>query len=148
ARAGASSSPERSQERQQIGDVGPGQLGVEPLGHDRDATLLEVLDLIARDADRDGVRPVQEDRADGLAFQRAGVQAAVARGDQIRLEAPDEAGAGEDDGLEQVPAGADGADLAEVGADAAAFRDDPVAGRAGGRPAEEYGAPPRGVAGA
>src|SRR6185436_7252396 len=48
-----------------------------------------------------------------------------------------EAGAGKDDRLEEVAAGADRGDLGEVGPDASALRRDRVAGGAGGLLAEE-----------
>ena len=89
---------------------------------------------------------IQDDRLDRLAGQGARVLAAVPAGDQVRLVATHEARAGEDDGFEEVPAAADGADLAEVGADAAPLVVDQVAGRAGGPAAEEDGAPAPGIA--
>ncbi len=56
--------------------------------------------------------------------------------DDVRLEAAREAGTGEDDRLQKIAAGADGADLAEVRADAAPLVVDGVARRAQGLVAE------------
>src|SRR4029079_11828655 len=56
--------------------------------------------------------------------------------DVIVVALSDGAG-GEDDGFEEVAAGADGADLGEIGADLAAIGADAVAGGAGDLIAEE-----------
>ena len=60
------------------------------------------------------------------------IDLAVAGGDGDRLEAAHQAGAGENDGLEQVAIGPDRADPGQVGADVAAAVADGVAGVAGG----------------
>ena len=74
-----------------------------------------------------------------LVAEQAVVDLAVVRGDDDRLVAADEAGAGEDDRLEQVALGADLADPGQVGADVAAEVADGVAGEAGGLLAVEDG---------
>ncbi len=68
-----------------------------------------------------------------LAAEQAVVDLAVAGGDRDRLEAAHQAGAGKDDGLQQVALGSDRADAGEVGADVSA-RDSRWRGRRSRRP--------------
>ena len=67
--------------------------------------------------------------------------------DIVDFETGDEAGAGEDDGLQEVALGADRADLGEVGADVTPAVADGVAGVAGGLLAMEDDLDPADVAG-
>src|SRR5208283_4284326 len=73
----------------------------------------------------------------GLSLQDAAVGPAVRGEDEIRFVAADEAGAGEDDRLQQVAGSANAADGAEVRADLGALAADHVAGGAGSSLAEE-----------
>ena len=73
----------------------------------------------------------EDDLVGGVLAEKAVEDLAVLGRDDDRLEAPHEAGAGEEDRLEQVALGADLADLGQVGADLAAEVADRVAGDAG-----------------
>ena len=67
-----------------------------------------------------------------LAAKQAVKELAIGRGDGDRLEAADQAGAREDDGLQKVAFGADRTDFGEVRADVAAAIADGVARVTGG----------------
>ena len=97
-------------------------------------TVLGRISSISRRAMRASwLTPVASTQLVGcLAAKQAVVDLAVAGGDGDRLEAAHQAGAREDDRLEQVALGPNRADLGQVGADVAAAIADGVAGVAGG----------------
>src|SRR5687767_7852737 len=130
-------SSQRRQESDQVRQLLARELGLQPLGHDRYLAWLDLLDVRLRQAQV--VRGAEVQGLGGVADDRADVDVAVLRDDRVGLVLAGEAGAGEDDRLEQIGGRADGADLPQVRSDGAALPGDRVAGGAGGLAAEEDG---------
>ena len=97
-------------------------------------TVLGRISSISRRAIRASwLTPVARTQLVGrFAAEQAVIDLAVLRGHGDRLEAAHQAGAGEDDGLEQVALGANRADLGQIGADVSAAIADGMARVAGG----------------
>ena len=122
----------RLQESRQVGQILDGQLLIKPLGHDRHWAGAKLLEIGARDHDLPIGAGDEHDAFRIVAAKKAIVAFSGVRERDIRFKALREAGAGEDDGFEQVALGADLADAGEVGPDLAADVADGVTGDAGG----------------
>src|SRR3954470_96271 len=103
------------EEGDEVGKLLGRELLVETGGHDRDGPQAHFLDLVARDAYLLVGAGREDDLVGGVFLGDAAEDPAVPRGDDDRLVAPDEAGAGEEDRLEEVTLVAGLADAGQVG---------------------------------
>src|SRR5579859_3469578 len=129
----------RLQESQQVDKLRTRDALVETFGHERYARRLDGNDLLSRNANL-GMRAGHEGDGIGSVFaSHSGVHVALGL-HVVDLKARDEAGAREDNGFENIVAGADGAHRREVRPDVSSLVADGVAMVAGYFFAEENSA--------
>ena len=122
----------RFQESEQVSKLLQGELLFETLWHDRQFAGTSIRDFGTSEADFGAGTSAEDEFVWGVFFEDAAVLLAIFRFDDDGLVAPDEAGAGEKNGFEEVAFGADLTDSGQVRSEIATEVTNGVATRAGG----------------